>query len=139
MLQLGFVSAILPELSLDEVLAVAAEIGYDCVEVMCWPQGKAERRYAGITHIDTAALGPAEVDAIGALTQKHGVAISGLGYYPNPLAGDLDEAAAMEAKQAAEEAISDREGDMEIAEAQAKLAEAVAQLHMIEKMRNRKR
>ena len=54
-------------------------------------------------------------------------------------AHDLDEAAAMEAKQAAEEAISDREGDMEIAEAQAKLAEAVAQLQMIENLRKRKR
>lgn len=54
-------------------------------------------------------------------------------------ARDLDEAAAMEAKQAAEEAIADREGEMEIAEAQAKLAEAVAQLHLIEKIRNNKR
>lgn len=54
-------------------------------------------------------------------------------------AHDLDEAAAMEAKQAAEEAISDRESDMEIAEAQAKLAEAVAQLQLIEKMRKSKR
>lgn len=53
-------------------------------------------------------------------------------------ASDLDEAAALEAKIAAEQAISDREDDMEIAEAQAKLAEAVAQLHMIENLRNRR-
>ena len=50
-------------------------------------------------------------------------------------AHDLDEAAAMEAKQAAEEAISNREGDMDIAEAQSKLLEAVAQLRMIENFR----
>ena len=54
-------------------------------------------------------------------------------------AQDLDEAAAMEAKQAAEEAIKDREGDMEIAEAQSKLAEAVAQLQTIERFRQRRR
>ena len=54
-------------------------------------------------------------------------------------AHDLDEAAAMEAKQAAEDAISDREGDIEIAQAQAKLAEAVAQLQMIDNLRKRKR
>lgn len=54
-------------------------------------------------------------------------------------AHDLDEAAAMEAKQAAEDAISDREGEFEIAEAQAKLAEAVAQLQMIDNLRKRKR
>lgn len=54
-------------------------------------------------------------------------------------AKDLDEAAAMEAKQAAEEAIADREGDMEIAEAQAKLAQAVAQLQMIQNLRKRRK
>jgi len=53
-------------------------------------------------------------------------------------AQDLDEAAAMEAKQAAEDAIKDREGDMEIAEAQSKLLEAVAQLRMIENFRKRR-
>ena len=53
-------------------------------------------------------------------------------------AQDLDEAAAMEAKQAAEEAIKDREGDIEIAEAQSQLLEAVAQLRMIENFRKRR-
>ncbi|MEZ6090385.1 MAG: sugar phosphate isomerase/epimerase family protein [Pirellulaceae bacterium] len=94
MMQLGFVSAILPELSLDEVLQVAAQIGYDCVEVMCWPKGKAERRYAGITHIDVADFGKAQVEEVHALTKRHGVSISGLGYYPNPLAADQQEAQA---------------------------------------------
>ncbi|MBX7103647.1 MAG: sugar phosphate isomerase/epimerase [Gemmataceae bacterium] len=86
---LGFVSAILPDLDLDAVLAFAARTGYDCVEVMCWPPGKAERRYAGITHLDVTKFEPAKVHD---LCGKHGVAISGLGYYPNPL--DPDEAAA---------------------------------------------
>ena len=54
-------------------------------------------------------------------------------------AHDLDEAAALQAKQAAEEAIKDREGDMEIAQAQAKLAEAMAQLQAIERLRKTKR
>ena len=51
-MKLGFVSAILPDLELEQVLATAAELGYDCVEVCCWPKGKAERRYAGVTHIE---------------------------------------------------------------------------------------
>ena len=50
-------------------------------------------------------------------------------------AENLDEAKALEAKRAAEEAISNRTGDMEIAEAQAVLAEAVAQLAAIKKLR----
>ena len=47
-MKLGFVSAILPDLALKEVMDFAAETGYDCVEIMCWPQGKATRRYAGV-------------------------------------------------------------------------------------------
>jgi sugar phosphate isomerase/epimerase len=88
-MKLGFVSAILPELSLDEVLTFAAEVGYSSVEVMCWPPGKAERRYAGVSHLDVTNLDPT---AIHELTSRHGVAISALGYYPNPLSGDRAEA-----------------------------------------------
>src|SRR5207248_3853571 len=51
-MQLGFVSAILADLTLEEVLAYAADEGFGCVELMCWPPGSADRRYAGVTHID---------------------------------------------------------------------------------------
>ena len=89
-LQLGFVTAILPDLSFDDVCAFASAEKFACVEVMCWPPGKAERRYAGVTHIDTTAFDAAQVkDTL----LKHGVTISGLGYYPNPLAPDETEAA----------------------------------------------
>lgn len=91
-MQLGFVSAILPELELAELLGFAAEERFDCVELMCWPRGKAERRYAGITHIDVAELDAASVRRIGDLVHSTGVAISGLGYYPNPLTADATEA-----------------------------------------------
>lgn len=93
-MKLGFVSAILPELSLEEVLRFAADEGYDCVEVMCWPVGKAERRYAGVTHIDVAELTPKDAERIATLCRRTGVSISGLGYYPNVLSPDPDEAKA---------------------------------------------
>lgn len=93
-MQLGFVTAIFPELSLEEVLWFAAECGYDCVEVMCWPPSKAERRYAGITHIDCTSFDDAGVEAVHRLVEETGVAISGLGYYPNPLAPDAGESEA---------------------------------------------
>jgi sugar phosphate isomerase/epimerase len=92
MFSLGFVSAILPDISLDEVAAFASGCGYDCVEVMCWPKGKAERRYAGITHIDAAGFTKAEAGRVQETMARHGVGISGLGYYPNPLTADLAEA-----------------------------------------------
>ncbi len=84
-MKLGFVTAIVPELSLAEVLSFARDHHYACVEVMCWPQGKAERKFAGVTHIDVNSLSPGEVDEIHGLCAKYGVSLSGLGYYPNPL------------------------------------------------------
>lgn len=84
-MKLGFASAILPDLSCKEVLEVAAAEGYEVVEVMCWPKGKAERRYAGVTHIDVDRLDKDEVKKTKTLFKKAGVEISALGYYPNPL------------------------------------------------------
>ncbi len=87
-MKLGFVTAILPELSLEQVLACAKDKGYACIEVMCWPVGKAERKFAGVTHIDVTGLTKPQADDINALCGKYGVSISGLGYYPNPLDPD---------------------------------------------------
>lgn len=87
-MQLGFVSAILPELSFEEVLKTASDIGFDCVEVMCWPVEKASRRYAGITHINATDFTAQDAAEIQKLQNQYGVRISGLGYYPNPLSPD---------------------------------------------------
>lgn len=51
--------------------------------------------------------------------------------------GDLDEARALEAKRAAEDAIRNRISDLDYAQAQAELAEAIAQLHAIDQLRKR--
>lgn len=91
-MQLGFVSAILPDLSFDQVFETANQIGFDCVEVCCWPTGKAERRYAGVSHIDVANLTEHLVTEIRKKVDKTGVQISGLGYYPNPLSPNSSEA-----------------------------------------------
>jgi sugar phosphate isomerase/epimerase len=55
-MKLGFVSAILPELSLEEVLRFAQREGFACAEIMCWPEGKAERKFAGVTHLAVAGF-----------------------------------------------------------------------------------
>ena len=91
-MRLGFVSAILPDLSLEEVVEFAAESGYGCVEVMCWPKGKAERRYAGVTHIDVTGFTDSDAEQVNELFDQLDVTIIGLGYYPNPLAPDEAEA-----------------------------------------------
>jgi sugar phosphate isomerase/epimerase len=89
--QLGFVTAILPELKFEEVLHFAGQEDFDCVEVMCWPPGKAERKYAGVTHIDVTDFTAAAADDVLALCEKHRVGISALGYYPNILSGQAAE------------------------------------------------
>src|SRR6202043_129825 len=92
-MQLGFVSAILPELTLEEILSFAATEGFRCVELMCWPVGKAERRYAGVTHLDVTSFGESEAARTREVSEKYGVQISSLGYYPNPLCADPTERA----------------------------------------------
>jgi sugar phosphate isomerase/epimerase len=92
MMKLGFVSAILPDLNLPQIAAFASQNGYDCVEVMCWPKGKAERRYAGVTHIDVTGFTKDDAARVRDQMSSAGVAISALGYYPNPLAPDPAEA-----------------------------------------------
>ena len=91
-MKLGFVSAILPDFSFEEVMVFAGEEGFDCVEVMCWPPGKANRRYAGVTHIDVTAFSASDSERIRNVCRQTGVVISGLGYYPNPLTPDEEEA-----------------------------------------------
>jgi sugar phosphate isomerase/epimerase len=91
-MKLGFVTAIVPEYTLEQVLSLAHESGFSSVEVMCWPPGKAERRYAGVSHIDVTDLSKGALEKIQNLLAVHQVSISGLGYYPNPLAADRAEA-----------------------------------------------
>ncbi len=91
-MQLGFVTAIFPDLTFEEVLQFAAQEQFDCVEVMCWPPGKADRKFGGVCHIDVTDFSSSQAEQVHALCRKHNVAISGLGYYPNILSADAEEA-----------------------------------------------
>lgn len=94
-MQLGFVSAIFGDLEFEQVLRHAADIGYDCVEVMCWPRGGPDREYGGVTHIDVADdFTQTKADDTRALCEKYGVQISALGYYSVPLSADPEQARA---------------------------------------------
>lgn len=92
-MKLGFVSAILPELSFEELIDYAAALEYECVEICCWPVGKAERRYAGVTHIDVDTLDEKKMDNISEYLKQKNITISALGYYPNPLDPDSEKSA----------------------------------------------
>ena len=88
MMKLGLVSAILPDFTFEEVIDYAAKVGFKCVEVCCWPKGKAARRYAGVTHIDINGVTREKMDYYLRYATDRGVQISSLAYYPNPLDPD---------------------------------------------------
>ena len=90
-MHIGFVSAVLADQSLEDVVRFASAAGFKSVELMCWPPGKAERRYAGVSHLDAAAVDAFEVDRLQNLFKVHNLGVSGLGYYPNPLSADESE------------------------------------------------
>ena len=73
MIKLGFLSVILGELSFEEIIEFAAENGLACVEMPCWPAGKAERKYAGVSHIDVANLSENRAAEINRVLRKKSV------------------------------------------------------------------
>ena len=93
-MKLGFVSAILDGWTFEEMIDTAANMGFSCVEVACWPVGKAERRYAGVSHINVDELTDEKAAHILDYCQKRGVTISSLAFYPNTMDGDLEKRAA---------------------------------------------
>ncbi len=95
-MKLGFVSAILDQSSFEEMIDTAAELGFACVEAASWPEGKAERRYAGVSHIDAERVMEDDSYAQHILDYagEKQVEISSLAYYPNTLDADPQKRAA---------------------------------------------
>jgi sugar phosphate isomerase/epimerase len=86
-MKLGLFTAAFPGKSLEEVAGWAAGNGFEALEIACWPVGKADRRYAGVTTIEVADLSTEKALDI---LKKHNLTLSSLGYYPNPLHPDPD-------------------------------------------------
>lgn len=87
-MKLGLMTAAFPDKSLAEVATWASANGFDMLELACWPVGKAERRYAGVTTLDVTDMDQAKADQTRNLMAEHDLDISSLGYYPNPLHPD---------------------------------------------------
>lgn len=87
-MKFGLLTAICDGMTFEEVVDFAAENQLECLEVACWPQGGAQRRYAGVSHIDVANLTEEKAAYIKKYCEEKGVEISSLAYYPNPLDPD---------------------------------------------------
>lgn len=90
-MKLGFITSILDTYDFEKVIDTAAALGYECVEVACWPKEKATRRYAGVTHIDIEQLTDEKAEEIKAYARKKNISISALAYYPNTITDNLTE------------------------------------------------
>ena len=96
-MKLGFITSILDGWNYEEVIDIAHGMGFQCLEVACWPQGKAERRYAGVSHIDCERVHEADAYARHILdyAAEKDIVINSLAYYPNPLDPDPEKSAAV--------------------------------------------
>jgi len=86
--KLGFLTAALPGNTLEQAAKWGADSGFQAIEIACWPYEKAARRYAGVTHINVDGLDKAKAKEIRKMLDGHGLEISSLAYYPNPLHPD---------------------------------------------------
>ena len=88
-MRLGFLTAPLPDLPLEDVAAWAGANGFESLEIACWPPSTGSaRRYAGTSHIDVTDLSDARATEIVDMVASHGLTLSGLGFYPNPMHPD---------------------------------------------------
>lgn len=91
MFSFGLLTAILDGWTFEEAVDIASSMGFQCLEVACWPAGKAERRYAGVSHIDAERVLADDDYAHYVLkyVSDRGMHISSLAFYPNTMDPDL--------------------------------------------------
>lgn len=91
-MKLGIITSIFDGWTFEEMIDEVSRIGYETIEVASWPQGKAERRYAGVTHVDAERVLEDDAYAQHLLdyAAEHHVQIGALAYYPNNMDADLE-------------------------------------------------
>ncbi len=92
MIKFGLLTAILDGWTFEEAVDIAAEMGFKCLEVACWPAGKAERRYAGVSHIDAERVLTDDAYAKHVLdvAKAKNIQISSLAFYPNTMDPNIE-------------------------------------------------
>jgi sugar phosphate isomerase/epimerase len=88
-MHLGILTAPFAETPLEQVADYAAGVGFQALEIACWPAaGGEKRRYAGTAHLPIEDITTARGAEIMTMLAGKGLSVSGLGYYPNPLHAD---------------------------------------------------
>ncbi len=94
-MKIGFLTACLPQVSFEQLVAWAGQEGFDAVELAAWPVASQRDHVAG--HLDVARLtedGAAEARHVLA---EHGLSVSAMAYYDNNLHPDRSQRARRQA------------------------------------------
>lgn len=90
-MKLGLLSAILPEMNFRQVVNYCKKVGFEAIEVACWPSEGVARRYAGVTHLHIGEWSVQKLKEELDYARKQTIDISAFAYYPNPLSADEKE------------------------------------------------
>ena len=85
-MKIGYLTACLPKKSLEYKMQLARDLGFDAVEVSCWP--RLNTRDYSSSDIDVKILTQDEADEIVGKAAEYGLIISALAYYDNNLSAD---------------------------------------------------
>jgi sugar phosphate isomerase/epimerase len=87
-LKLGFLTASMPERTLEEIAAFAAENGFEALEVAAWPR-LGDRPFTA-AHLAADKFDEAEAERVRSTLDDHGLELSSIAYYDNNLEPDLE-------------------------------------------------
>lgn len=86
-MQIGFLTACLPTVPLEDIVPWAAEQGFGAIELAVWPR-TSDRDYMA-SHIDAARFSDDDAARVRELLDRHGLRISAMAYYDNNLHPNL--------------------------------------------------
>ena len=88
-MELGFLTACLPQVPLDQIVPWAAQNGFDALEVAAWPYDSSRDYQA--SHVRAERFSSDDAARVRDLFEEHGLRISAMAYYDNNLHPDLAE------------------------------------------------
>ncbi len=91
-MEIGLVTSILDQMDYRGMIDTVSACGFKSVEAAAWPAGNAERRYAGVSHIDAGRVLEDDAYAKDILeyADSKGIRIAALAFYPNTMDENLE-------------------------------------------------
>ena len=88
-MKLGFLTSLLWGHSFEQVIDLASELGYSCVELACWPEDPTDQLYPGTCHLNPDKMDEAGIKYVKDYCAAKNVEIVSLAYYFNNMDPEL--------------------------------------------------